>query len=333
MPRNLYKRKRPTRSNQDTIRDVLRLSPAQFKQFKGLSNHYLGKSTFHPDIPKQPKAKLLRGSLQTISDAHNTSILATLMSHELAAHNDPDLDFNKGGGLVETASSIFNGLWNTIGLGPEFADWFDFFDYKSADNSMSERDKIVATMIQETYKTEGERTEELGEFTLDKGMSNDEFGVWVDENDREVEITLRGTKMNVSDILSDLSIVFTNEAGHDEEIVDFLDNVIEKFGDYEMNVSAHSLGGNEIMSVLEDNDFDEINNVRLFNPGLTPTHNLSAAKDAVQNDKVHFFLNSGDMISNTFQSLLPSDRENVHWSKATHNPLTNHGMSQWVDDD
>ena len=194
---------------------------------------------------------------------------------------------------------------------------------------MSRKDKIVAKLLDETYSTPEERKDELFGFNLDSALSNDELGVWVDEDEKEVEITLRGTKMNVSDILSDVAILFSNESGHDAEIVDFLDNVVEKYGDYELELSGHSLGGNEILNVLADNDFDEIKNIRVFNPGFTPTHNLNAAREGVADDRVHFFLNSGDIVSNTFQSLLPSERENVHWSKPTHNPASNHGMGQW----
>ena len=104
----------------------------------------------------------------------------------------------------------------------------------------------------------------------------------------------------------------------------------EKYPEYKLDVSGHSLGGNTLINVFNNNDLD-YHRVNLFNPGLAPLANLDEARDTIDNEKFHFYLNSGDLLSNTFGTVLPSDRDNVHWSRPKHSPLKNHSIGQWVE--
>ena len=81
----------------------------------------------------------------------------------------------------------------------------------------------------------------------------------------------------------------------------------------------------------DDPQLNKYERINIFNPGTMPTHNLDAARLAVKDPRFHFFLNSGDALSNTYVSLVNSD-SNVAWSDPTHNPVYNHSIGQWVGD-
>ena len=68
--------------------------------------------------------------------------------------------------------------------------------------------------------------------------------------------------------------------------------------------------------------------MNVFNPGLNPFWSTGMAEEATNDDRFHFYLNSGDTLSNGYTSYV-NDDSNVHWVKPTHSPFTNHGLSQW----
>ena len=327
---NLYKRRIPKRNFHESVIDVLRMSEEQFAQFKNCARHYQGKHILHESIPRRPRQKILPSSFETITNLGSQSELAALLHLENIAHNDHDKEYHSGGGLFDATKSIFRTLWNTIGLGPEFADWFGFFDYEAPENKPD--DKRYAKIIQEAYKPVEERDADLGDWELDTTLADKNFAVYVDEDDQQVHVALRGTKMNTKDLMSDLKIIATNESGNEDSVVKFLREVEQKYPEYKLDVSGHSLGGNTLMNVFNDKENKDLryDRVNLFNPGTSPLADLSAPRDAAENDKLHFYLNSGDILSNTFASVLPSGRENVYWSKPKHSPLANHSIGQWV---
>jgi hypothetical protein len=327
--RNLYKRKLPKRSFHETTIDVLRMSEDMFAQFKGVASHYQGKTVFHEDFPRRPDRKILPSTFETIGQLESPSELAAMLHLEKRAHEDHDKEYHSGGGLMDATTSIFSGLWNNIGVGNVFNDWFGHFDYESPENRID--DTRYAKIIKESYKEKDERDDTLGDWSRDKVIGTDEFSVWVDEDDREVHVSLRGTKMNSKDIVADLKILATNQSGNDVEVLDFLRQVEDKYPDYKLDVSAHSLGGNTLMNVFNDHEDLKFQRVNLFNPGTSPLADLSGARKTIENDKFHFYLNSGDMISNTFATVLPSGRENVYWAKPkAFSPIGNHSIGQWI---
>ena len=333
--KNLYRKKRPTRDFHHHVLDVLRMNEQQFAQFQGVADHFLGNQVFHEHLPRYPPQKILPSSFQHIVDVDSPSTLAAMMHMEQIAHNDHSIESHMGGGLVEAGRSLFDGLWNLIGFGPELSGWFGFYDYNAPENKPTLEDNKYAAIVQQAYKPIDQRVDSLfgGDWVRDTAMDDDQFSVWVDDSDKQVHVALRGTKLNYADLASDLNIVLSNASGNVPEIRAFLEKVVEKYGDdFVLDVSGHSLGGNELMELFEGDDLEGFDRVNLFNPGVTPTHNLDSAKDAVADERVHFYLNSGDLISNAFVSMIPSERDNVVWVKPTHSPMTNHGVSQWNPD-
>ena len=328
--RNLYKRKIPKRNFHETAVDVLRMNNEQFDQFKSVAEHYRGGAIIHDRFPKVPDRKLLPSTLDTIQDLSSPSELATMMHMERLAHEDHSKEFHKGGGLLDATQSIFSVLWQNLGLGPTFNKWFGHFDYDSPENKVD--DPRYAQIIQQSYKKKDERDDSVGDWVRDKALGTDEFSVWVDKDDQEAHVALRGTKANTKDLLADMKIIATNKSGNADHTSLFLEAVERKYPNYKLDVSGHSLGGDTLLNVFNDKDHNlHYERVNLFNPGTSPIADLDGAKEAIDDDKFHFYLNSGDMLSNTFASVLPSGRKNVYWAKPkAFSPIANHGIQQWV---
>ena len=322
--KNLYKRRFPKRSKHESVVDILRMNDTQFHQFKDVAGKYLGGSL-------KSKKKLLPSALKKIKNLDSPATLAAMIHMEEAAHDDPSKEYHMGGGLMESSTSIFNSLWNTIGLGPEFESWFGHYDYDSPENRPSQEDQDYARILQQSYLAVDDRDDTVDDWVRDSDLDTDRFSVWVDEDDREVHVALRGTKAEMGDILADAHIIWDNTSGNVDDVADFLEKVQDKYEGYTLDASGHSLGGNELIEVVSDRQLDQYERFNLFNPGMNPMWGLDNAKDIVQDERMTFYLNTGDILSNTFISLI-DDATNVVWSKPTHSPLTNHSLTQWVDE-
>ena len=324
---NLYKKRRPTRTFHQSVIDVLRMSPDQFAQFQTLAGQHAGGPPLHTSIPR-PKNKILPSTWATLRDVDTPSTLAALMHVEKNAHEDHNSEFHEGGGLWDGTKSLFNGLWYSIGLGPEFENWFGSFDYNAAENKPSKLDNQFAQIVMQSYEKPEDRVDELGDWDRVEALDTERYSVWVDESDKQVHVAVRGTVASMSDLLSDIHILYDNTSGNVDDLVEYLEKVKDLYPGYELDASGHSLGGSELLEAgVEHPDLGY--NYNLFNPGHNPFWGLGNAKAAVEDEHFHWYLNSGDMISNTFSGLL-EDGTDVHWSKPKHSPLKNHGLAQWT---
>lgn len=334
---NMYKKQFPKKSFEHTVLDVLRLNPNEWANFRSVARHYLGEEVFHDSIPRQPPKKLLPSALREIRDVSDQSTLAALMHVEHAAHKDPNKEYHKGGGLAESARSILGTLWNTIGLGPEFDSLFETLGWKPPKNRESAKDRYYAKAVEESYKSIDKRDSQIGggpnAWLRLPRFDNNKFSVWLDREEKRVHVALKGTS-TASDVWSDLSLLAKNRSGHEKEIRDYLVDVTRAYGlNYTYDVAGHSLGAAELVNVFQEDNpaLNKYEEIMLFNPGTTPTHNLDNAKEAARDPRFHLFLNSGDILSNAYVSLINSD-SNVAWADATHSPSYNHGLAQWVGD-
>ena len=292
---------------------------------------------FHDSIPTTPPTKLLPSSLREIRDAPDKNTLAALLHVENAAHEDPEIEFHKGGGIREAASSIFNTLYNLVGLGPEFDQMFTNLGWKKPKKRETPLDRYYAKTVQESYLPPDKRDGQIG------GGSNawlrlprfdtKKFSAWLDRDEKRVHVALKGTS-SAEDVWSDLSLLASNRSGHEKEIRDYLRDVVRAYGlNYTYDVSSHSLGAAELVNVFSEDEhqLNKFERINIFNPGTSSIANLDAAKHAVSDPRFHIFLNSGDILSNTYVSLLKPE-SNVAWGTASHNPAYNHSLGQWVGD-
>ena len=334
---NLYKKRFPQKRFEHTVLDVLRLNEQEWTNFRGVAKHYLGETVFHKQVPSTPQIKLLPSSLREIRDVENKNTLAALLHVENAAHKDPSKEYHRGGGLLETSNSILSTLYNLIGFGPEFSSLFETLGWTPPKNRETPLDRYYAKIVQESYRPVADREASIGGgpnmWVRLPRFDNTKFSTWLDREEKRVHVALKGTSTK-ADIWSDLSVLATNRSGHEKEIRDYLRDVTRAYGlNYTFDVSAHSLGATELVNVFQEDDhlLNKYETINIFNPGTTPTHNLDAAKEAVKDDRFHIFLNSGDILSNAYVSLINAD-SHVAWSDATHSPSYNHGINQWVGD-
>jgi len=334
---NLYKKRFPKKSFEHIVLDVLRLDETQWAHFKGVSRHWLGEEVFHDQVPSKPKNKLLPSSLREIRDVDSKNTLAALLHVENAAHNDPSKEYHRGGGLLEATSSIFSTLYNLVGFGPEFDKLFENIGWKAPKNRETPLDRYYAKAVQESYKSIDNRDDSIGGgsnmWVRLPRFDNKKFSVWLDREEKRVHVALKGTT-TAADVWSDIKLLGSNRSGHEKEIRDYLIDVTRAYGlNYTYDVSAHSLGAAELVNVFQE-DQPQLNKyelINIFNPGTSSVANLDAAKHAVKDPRFKIFLNSGDILSNTYVSLINSD-SNVAWGDASHNPSYNHGIQQWVGD-
>lgn len=322
---NLYRKKMPKRTFHQSVVDLLRLSPEQFDEFQTLAKQHLGEGTLHEGIPR-PKNKILPSTWRTIADVDSPNTLAAMIHAERGAHNDHTNNFHEGGGLWEGAYSLFNGLWNASGIGPQFQKWFGY-DYDAEENLPTDLDRQYAQIVSQSYTSMDDRRDDIGDWHRDVSMDTDRYTVWVDEDDHAIHVGIRGTKAELGDLKSDLHIAYNNTSGNVDDLVEYLQEVAEKYPDWTLDATAHSLGGSELLEAGVNNDlgYDRFN---LLNPGMNPFWGLNNAQSAIDDDRFHWYLNTGDMISNGFASMV-NDDTHVTWAKPESSPLHNHSVSQW----
>ena len=147
--------------------------------------------------------------------------------------------------------------------------------------------------------------------------------------------------MNMSDIISDLNIVGGNKSGKEgeleKEIVDIIktNTRLSDSDKWSYELSGHSLGANQAMNILADSIespiMERVKDAYLFNPGITPTHDLDVAKRATNQERFHFFLNSGDLVSNAAIAIRDGDsKSEVFYGVPGSSPMANHSIDQWV---
>ena len=169
-----------------------------------------------------------------------------------------------------------------------------------------------------------------------KDYDTDKFSVWLDPENNVIHVSLKGSSSS-QDIISDLHILANNRSGHETEIQEYLERIVNEFGDdYNYKASGHSLGATELINVFtgERNDvLDKYSEVSVYTPGVSPIHNLDSIKDAYGDERFNFFLNSGDIVSNTAIGLIPDNPEaEIAYGSPTHNPSSNHGLQQFIGD-
>ena len=128
------------------------------------------------------------------------------------------------------------------------------------------------------YKSIGDRdsissdASKLG-YNLDTDLSNDETKVFVNPNDKKAVVAYRGTQLNrrksaKKDLISDAAILFGAEK-HDKrfkEANSHFQNVKDKYKDFQLDTTGHSLGG-QLAKYVTDKNLDKVNKNVNFNRG------------------------------------------------------------------
>ena len=329
---NLYKKGFPKRSEQEIYFDILRMSQIQFEQFQKTAHHLNPYNDyFFTENIKTPKTKLLPSSLDSISTLDCQSTLTPLIAMESAAHQNNKTDFHRAGGLYDCVCALFRALWSIIGLDDKFNHWFSFFDYIPSKQKIKPHEKIIASLIDETYSEPDRRAGEVGPWRRDPDFDANHFAVWIDEDSRKVQVTVSGPKLTTNDIWSDCELLLSREVVNATTLEAYLDDVTSLYKGWLLEISGHGLGCTTIAELFYNKIKPEFGAIYFFNPPLSPLHNSSQATFVVGDKRFHLFLNPGDPISNLYASLIPDSRCDVTWASPGDSPLKNHSIGQWLD--
>ena len=115
--------------------------------------------------------------------------------------------------------------------------------------------------------------EELSGFEVDKDLSTEEHSIFHDKKTQETVISYRGT-VNKKDIITDSQILISNEENTDrfKKSQEIFDRVSDKYGEKNIILTGHSLGGGIAIHVAGKNG-----NVKshVFNPAISAKETFS----------------------------------------------------------
>ena len=100
------------------IHSSMKHGTTKWKQFQDVAKQFQGGSL-------KPNRKLLPSAVHTVANIDSPSTLAALMHQEKIAHDDPNHEYHYGGGVFETAGSIFSALWGMTGKAAYNLRWLE----------------------------------------------------------------------------------------------------------------------------------------------------------------------------------------------------------------
>ena len=149
------------------------------------------------------------------------------------------------------------------------------------------------------YETDSKKQRELARnlgYKIDNEFSNQYHTVLIDEKNKDVIISFRGTNpTDLRDIKTDINI-FKNSKEKDErfnEAVEIFDKVKNEYSDYKFSSTGHSLGGGLSIYLNEKRGIDSY----VFNPGSSPL-----IREKKVNNNVVIYRNSDDIISSGYNT-------------------------------
>lgn len=148
----------------------------------------------------------------------------------------------------------------------------------------------------------------LKNFKKNKQLSSSNYGVYVDEINKQVVLSIRGTDLmqSLKDLYYDYKIIVgkETETSYYKNAYKLLKKIIKKYKDYRITLTGSSLGGRIIINLLDSKLGDYISGVYSFNPATLQHQiyksnecDLSNPKWCKNRDKLNIFLVNGDKIS------------------------------------
>ncbi len=175
----------------------------------------------------------------------------------------------------------------------------------------------------------------LSDYRLDESLTQKEGTVWVNDKDKIVITSYRGTKVkDLNDLFTDAALLIGAEAHtrHFKRSRAHFANVHDAYKDHKHILTGHSLGGATALHVYEDAKRAgiDIHQVQVFNPGASTTmarKGLKVARDKIfeketdpmGNKKVFLHHIAGDPVS-----ILSNTRQG-EYKVETYEPLKGSG--------
>ena len=193
-------------------------------------------------------------------------------------------------------------------------------------DSLSEVDEQFARLVEQGYKTTGERADEFEHWQRQGEFDSDYLSVW-DNEDGHRFVSVRGTK-GARDVGEDLLV---GVSGRPSNLVgDELKRVLDHTEPgRHVDVGGHSLGTGLILTAYSNDPTlqDRVHQSYLYNPTYSPVaHNITS--DYEKDERVRYFIDLMDPVSvGGLGSKGPSNA--VYRSNYKMNPLDSHKLVQW----
>ena len=267
-----------------------------------------------------PKTKVRRNDLLKIVNYTPHRVAHTLMHDFRRARRGK----HKGAGLWDAISSLAAEARHLIGL-DAFLDSVGL-GYEHIPLSVHEIE--AANAVSAAYKSIAERPDRVGSLKTMPEYDTDGLAVFQQE-DGELLVAVRGTKMNSSDLFEDLQILGGGEIRSTElqTLLQDLDNSGLKY-----DIAGHSLGTQYIQNAITDGEGSNADEIFLFNPASSPFQSDEYLTEQANSDKYTYFINQGDLVSKGIWQKMDSDTlasDRVHIGPYRWDPLHCHFLDQW----
>ena len=294
---------------------VTKAKPKEWEQFQSVAHRYLT-----GDIV--PNRRLKKTSLHKIltSNAHH---LLPELHHELQKHYDQE---DIGGGIIETLITMGTESAHLLGL-----DWLAkvLGIIPSHKVPQTLRSEMVAYLTSQTYKPLSERKDKTLGYTRLEKYDNARFAVYQNDKSEELIVCVRGSKLDMSDIVADVKILAGGEP-ESKELDSMLDQLEEDFPGVKYDISGHSLGTFYIYSEFEEHR-DNMDDIYMFNPASSPLQNTDMLKEYANDPNTWYFYNQADIVSNAAYQQVNSQTFDTQVSLApyTYSLISAHSLGQW----
>ena len=308
------------------------------KKTKGFNHpyeviHYLTTAREEGLKPMRDKAKeYLQGeSLPPIPLSKDALAHVAYNDQRYLAHQSVH-DFNEqlGGGIGSAVSVIGSQISHLVG----FDQFMDFIGSVPKPKDQSIESEYMAFLVDQTYKDRNERPAQTLMFTRLPDFDTEHISVWQNNITSELTVTVRGTKLNPSDMMSDVNVLFGSKHIDDVEFTTLLDKVHNYYPGQKYDVAAHSLGCVYLMQEAEKygSNWDD---TYLFNAPSSPAQNDHMLQNQINEHGLDFYINHADPLgSNTNYFMNPETLQNhVQVGDYVYSPFGAHSLTQWYQQD
>ena len=249
------------------------------------------------------------------------------LTDEYVGHHTPSSEHHLGGGIHEAIKTALQIVGGWIG-GKRINEWFTG---EKEIKPISPFQQDIARLIQGTYQDT--RPETISQWSRIDNLDTEYGSYWTDSKGHYV-LTVRGTKLHWKDIYADLKIAGGSQKLRDGSLEESMQQFNREFPHQKLIIGAHSLGTQLAWNGITSQT-PAVDDVYLFNPASSPFQHKSAIREVADSSyNVKYFLNTGDVVSNTWGQLLTKQEidDHVQYGKFSRSPLASHGLSQWVEE-
>ena len=294
---------------------VTKTTQEDWNHLRRLSLDYLQ----HKKIPPQ---QLKRSSLYKVLTLPKHHILP-LLHHEMQSHYDGD---DVGGGITETVNTLTMETAHLLGI-----DWLAQLIGITPTHNVPRtlHSEHVAYLVDQTYLPPAERKNTTIGYTRLQKYDSDLYAVYQNDKSGELVVTVRGTKLNASDIVQDMQILMGQEPTS-QKLDTMLTQLENDFPDTKYDIAGHSLGTMYIYGEFEEHR-QHMDDIFMYNPASSPLQDQGMLHEYGNDPHTWYFINQGDIVSHGLYQQMDdvTFESQVSLGPYIYSPIGAHSMTQW----